>query len=873
MKILETQVFRGPNVYSLNPVIRMKLDIEDLEEKPSHLIENFTDRLIEMIPTLYEHRCSEGVPGGFITRLREGTWAGHIIEHIALELQCIVGTEVGFGKTRSADGEGVYNVVYSYIEEKVGLEAGLAAVRILEHLAYDAELDYQKELSALSRILDRVAYGPSTQSIINKARERDIPYIRLNDRNLVQLGHGKYQKRIEATVTSMTSLIATDIACDKELTKAMLDEGGVPVPKGRVVDTLEDAIEAAEDLGFPIVIKPLDANHGKGVAINLNTREEVEQAYNRAANYSDDVIVERFIAGRDHRVLVVNGEVVAVAERVPAHVTGDGHLSIRHLIDKENRNPMRGEGHEKALTKIFIDEESERLIAEQNLSLESIPEAGQQVWLKYTANISTGGTAVDRTDDIHYENIETAKRAARIIGLDVAGVDMLTTDITQPLAETKGAICEVNAAPGFRMHVHPTAGKPRDVAGALLNMLFPAGAPARVPIVSITGTNGKTTTSRMLAHILKMSGKKVGLTTTDGLYIDGKRILQGDLTGPWSARMVLRDPTVDFAVLETARGGILRSGLGFDECNIGAITNVSEDHLGMRGIDTLEELAYVKSIVIEVVRRDGFSILNAEDPHLVPLAKSARGTLCWFSLDPNNEVFKQHIEQGGTGATLRSNSIVIKRGAQDLPAINLNSIPATFNGRAMFNVANAMVAALAAHLSSVSIDDIRTGLKTFETGFYLSPGRLNMEPVGDFHALLDYAHNTAAYRNVAAFIKKLNVERRVGVVAGPGDRRDVDIETMGRIAGEAFDRLIIKEDDDRRGREVGETAEIMKRGAIAAGLAAEAIEIITDEAEAVDYALRQARKGDLLVITADNIKRTFEQIVRFRDERMATAGI
>ena len=867
MKILETHVFRGPSVYSLSPVIHMKLAIEDLEEKPSNLIENFTDRLVEMIPTLYDHRCSEGVPGGFITRLREGTWAGHITEHIALELQCIVGTEVGFGKTRSADRTGVYNVIYSYIEEKVGLEAGLSAVRILEHLAYDAALDYQKELSALSRILDRVAYGPSTQSIINKARERDIPFIRLNDRNLVQLGHGKYQKRIEATVTSMTSLIATDIACDKELTKAMLDEAGVPVPKGRVVDTREDAIAAAEDLGFPVVIKPLNANHGKGVAINLTTSEDVGRAYDRAADYSSDVIVERFIEGRDHRVLVVNGEVVAVSERVPAHVIGDGTHTVQQLVDKENRNPMRGEGHEKALTKIFINEESERLVAEQNLSLESIPERGRQVWLKYTANISTGGTAVDRTDDIHYENIDTAKRAARIIGLDVAGVDMLTTDITRPLGETRGAICEVNAAPGFRMHVHPTVGKPRDVAGAVLNMLFPPGAPARVPIVSITGTNGKTTTSRMLAHILKMAGWKVGLTTTDGLYINGKRILQGDLTGPWSARMVLRDPTVDFAVLETARGGILRSGLGFDECNIGAIINVSEDHLGLRGIDTLEELANVKSLVIEVVRRDGYSILNAEDPHLVPLAKNAGGTLCWFSLDPDNEVFRQHIGDGGTGATLRNNSIVIKRGVQDLPAINLNSIPATFNGRAMFNVANAMVAALAAHLSNVSIDDIRTGLKTFETGFYLSPGRLNMEEVGDFHALLDYAHNTAAYRNVAAFIKKLNVDRRIGVVAGPGDRRDVDIETMGRIAGEAFDKLIIKEDDDRRGREVGEAAELMKRGALAAGLAADAIEIITSEAEAVDHALLQARKGDLVVITADNIKRTFEQIVRFRDNR------
>jgi cyanophycin synthetase len=873
MKIIETQVFRGPSVYSLNPVIRMVLDIEGMEQRPSNVVEGFTDRLMEMMPSLYEHRCSEGVAGGFLTRLGEGTWAGHIVEHIALELQCLVGTEVGYGKTRSTDKEGIYNIIYSYIEEKVGVEAGRAAVRVVEHLADGAPLDYAAELARLSRILDDVAYGPSTQAIIDRARERDIPVIRLNDRNLVQLGHGKYQRRIEATVTSLTSLIATDIACDKELTKRMLDDAGIPVPKGRVVGSREEALGVADEIGFPVVIKPLNANHGKGVAINLASPEEVSAAFERAADYSRDVIVERYVSGRDHRVLIVDGEVVAVAERVPAHVTGDGRLKLSELIEKENRNPMRGEGHEKALTKIFINEESERLVAEQGYTMESVPEPGATVWLKYTANISTGGTAVDRTDEIHHVNVETAKRAAAIIGLDVAGVDMLTTDITRPLEETGGAICEVNAAPGFRMHVHPTVGKSRDVAGAVLNMLFPPGSPSRVPVVAITGTNGKTTTSRMLAHILKMSGKKVGLTTTDGLYIDGRRVLQGDLTGPWSARMVLRDPKVDFAVLETARGGILRAGLGFDYCDIGAITNVSEDHLGLRGIETLEELAYVKSIVIEVVRRDGYSILNAEDPHLVGLAERARGTLCYFSLDPDNEVIKKHFEQGGAGATLKDHSIVIRRGQSDLPALNLNSIPATFNGRAMFNVANAMVAALAAHLSGVSVSDIRAGLKTFDTHFYLSPGRLNLEEVGDFHVLLDYAHNVAAYRNVAAFIAKLNVERRVGVIAAAGDRRDTDIDTMGRIAGEAFDRLIIKEDDNRRGREAGETAEIMRRGAIAAGLAPDLVEVRLDEREAVDYALAQARKNDLVVITADDIKRTFDQIVKFRDERAARAKI
>jgi cyanophycin synthetase len=873
MKVLETQVYRGPNVYSLGPVIRLKLDLEDLEEKPSNLVDGFTDRLVEMIPSLYTHRCSEGVPGGFITRLREGTWAGHTIEHIALELQCLVGTEVGYGKTRTAERDGIYNIVFEYVEEKVGLEAGRAAVRIVEHLVYDAPLDYQAELAALSRILDEVAYGPSTQSIIDKAKERDIPFIRLNERNLVQLGHGKYQRRIEATVTSMTSLIATDIACDKELTKQMFNEAGIPVPRGRIVDSSEAAIVAAEAVGYPVVLKPLNANHGKGVAINLNSRAEVERAFERALDYSDDVIIERYVEGRDHRVLVVNGEVVAVAERVPAHVIGDGRHTLQELIDIENKNPMRGQGHEKALTKIFINDESLRLVGEQGLALDAVPAEGQQVWLKYTANISTGGTAVDRTDDIHYENIETARRAARIIGLDVAGVDMLTTDITRPLAETNGAICEINAAPGFRMHVHPTVGRPRDVAGKVLDMLFPPGSPARIPIVGITGTNGKTTTSRMLAHILKLAGRKVGLTTTDGLYIDGKRILEGDLTGPWSARMVLRDPTVDFAVLETARGGILRAGLGYDYCDVGVITNVSEDHLGLRGIETLDEMAYVKSVVIETVRRTGHAILNAEDPHLVPLADKTRGTLCWFALDPTNEIVVKHTEAGGIAVTLRDRHIVIRRGAQDVVIADVDAIPATFSGRAMFNVANAMVAALCAHLSGTSIEDVRTGLQTFETGFYLSPGRLNVEQVGDFHVLLDYAHNTAAYRNVAAFVKLLRVDRRVGVVAAPGDRRDVDILAMGEIAGAAFDVLIIKEDDDRRGRPVGESATLMKRGAMNAGLTEEKIEIIPDEIEAVERGLSQAIKSDVVVITADNIKRTYEQIIRFRDNLSLSEGV
>ncbi|MCS6884534.1 MAG: cyanophycin synthetase [Acidobacteriota bacterium] len=869
MKVLETRVFRGPNIYSLKPVIRLLLDIEELEERPSNTIEGFTDRLIEMIPTLYEHRCSEGVPGGFISRLRSGTWMGHIVEHIALELQCLVGTHVGYGKCRSAGKPGLYNVIYSYVEEKVGLQAGQMAIQLVEHLVYGKEFNYEQQLRELSRTLERCAYGPSTQAMIDKAKERDIPVLRLNDRNLVQLGHGVYQKRIQATVTSFTNLIAVDIACDKELTKKLLDDVGIPVPKGEVVEDVEAALEAARTLGYPVVVKPLDGNHGKGVAINVQDDETLRRAFEAAYQYSREVIVERYIKGRDHRILVINGEVVAVAERVPAHVVGDGRHTVKELVEIANRDPRRGEGHEKPLTKIVINAESERLLEEQGLTLNSVPKEGQVVYLKYTANISTGGTAIDRTDEVHYSVVEMAKRAARVIGLDVAGIDLITTDITRPVEETGGAICEVNAAPGFRMHVHPTEGKPRDVATPVLEMLFPPGTPSRIPIVAVTGTNGKTTTVRMVAHILKMAGKKVGLSTTDGIYIDGKKILTGDLTGPWSAQMVLRDPTVEFAVLETARGGILRAGLGFDRCNIGVITNISEDHLGSGGIETLEDLAHVKSLVIEVVDPKGYAILNAEDPTVVKLAERSGGQVAYFALNPENETIKKHRAAQGTVITVVDNVIKIFQGTYEIPVMNVNSIPATFNGRATVNVANAITAVLAAYLSGVKIDDIRAGLKTFSTNFNSAPGRLNLETVGDFHVLLDYAHNIAAYESLCKFAANFKVDRKIGVIAAPGDRRDIDIERIGQVVGKTFSYLIIKEDDNRRGRAIGEVAAKLKAAAVSVGMPEEKIEVIVDEPAAVDAALKMGRKDDLILITCDNIKRCFEQVVRFRDAKQS----
>lgn len=866
MKILDIRSYRGPNNWSLNPVIKMKLNIEELEEKPSNKIDGFVDRLLALIPSLDVHRCSIGKPGGLILRMREGTWMGHITEHIALELQCLAGTEVGYGKTLGTGDYGIYNVIYSYVEEEVGIEAGKMAVGVIEHLAYNKPINLPADIESLAKMVDRLAYGPSTRGIIDEARRRNIPIVRLDAGNLVQLGYGVYQKRIQATVTSQTNLIAVDIACDKNLTKQLLSDIGIPVPKGYVVEEWIKAQEAITSLGYPLVIKPLDGNHGRGVAINIRDEATAKHAFEVAQQYGISVIVENYVTGKDHRILVVNGEVVAAAERKPAHVMGDGKHTIKELVEITNHDPRRGVGHEKSLSRINIDEESLRLLGEQGFTVESIPPEGRDVQLTYTANISTGGTAVDRTDDMHSSIYDMAIRAAKTIGLDIAGIDLITSDITKPLEETKGAVCEVNAAPGFRMHLHPSEGTPRNVASPVMDMLFPPGTPTRIPIVAITGTNGKTTTARMLAHILKMSGRKVGLTSTDGVFIDGKRILSGDLTGPWSAQLVLKDPTVDFAVLETARGGILRSGLGFDNCDVGVITNVQEDHLGLGEIDTLRDLAYVKSLVLEAVKKDGYSLINAEDPNIMELRQRFRGKHFYFALDSNNEDLQKHIHDNEHAICLEDETIKIFMGKHEVPVMKIHSIPATFHGKARFNVVNAMIAIAAAHCAGVKIDDIRTGMKTFDTNFYLSPGRLNFEYVRDFRVLLDYGHNPPALEAMSDFIRQMKPARSMGLVAAPGDRREMDIRKIGEIAGKTFDFLVIKEDYNRRGRAEGETAGIIKQGFLSCSRSEDDVEIILNEKDAVDYALKTAQKDDLIVIFCDEIRDVWKQVIQFREQ-------
>ncbi|HET9665586.1 MAG TPA: cyanophycin synthetase, partial [Desertimonas sp.] len=638
LRILETRVLRGPNYWAREPVIRMLVDLGNLEEFPSNRIPGFSDALEALLPTLEDHACSLGRRGGFITRLQEGTWAGHIAEHIALEFQNLAGTDVRHGKTRSAGVHGQYNCIYEYREEAVGLEAGRMAVGLVNHLVAPDDpnvfFDFAPKLEDLIRLAERQAFGPSTQALIDEAVSRDIPYIRLDRHSLVQFGHGVYQQRIRATMTSKTSAIGVDVASDKSLTNRLLDSAGLPVPRADVVTTEDDAVTVAKRLGFPCVIKPLDGNHGRGVHLDLRSDEAVRAAFHGALSQSrsGDVVVETYVAGNDYRCLVIGGKVAAIAERVPASVTGDGEHTMRQLVDIANSDPRRGIGHEKVLTRIKIDEAAVELVRAQGYELDAIPPQGTWVKLALTGNMSTGGTSIDRTFEAHPDNVEIAETAAQIVGLDVAGIDFICPDITTPVRETGGAIVEVNAAPGFRMHTHPTEGEPQYVARPVMDSLFPAGANARIPIISVTGTNGKTTTVRMIAHILKLMGRRVGMTSTDGIVIDGRLIKKGDMSGPKSAQMVLQNPTVDTAVFEVARGGILREGLGYDRNDVAVVTNVTGDHLGLGGIDSIGQLANVKGVVVEAVPRSGTAVLNADDSHVYRMGRHCAGRVVLFSM-------------------------------------------------------------------------------------------------------------------------------------------------------------------------------------------------------------------------------------------------
>ena len=891
MRILDRSVYVGPSLYAHFPVIKLELDLGELERWPTaKLGDAFIDGLVAALPGLAEHGCSYREPGGFIRRMREGdgTWLGHVLEHAAIELQNVAGEDVTFGKTRSVGDErpGVYTVVYEYAQREEGIAAGELALRLLNSLlperlrSRDGVPDgweWPLARDEFIRYAQRRALGPSTASLVRAAEQRGIPWLRMNEQSLVQLGHGKYQQRIQATVTGRTPHIAVELASDKEETNKILASLGLPVPRQELVQSEDMAVRAARRLGFPVVTKPYNGNHGRGISIRLVDDEEVRAGFRAAREHSRSVIVENFLEGADHRLLVVNGELVAATRRTPGHVVGDGVRTIAELVEVVNADPRRGVGHEKVLTKIQLDREAEMMMERAGHTAQSVPPADEIVYLRSTANLSTGGTATDVTDIIHPDNRDMAVRAIRAIGLDVGGVDFLSPNIAESYRTVGGGICEVNAAPGFRMHVSPSEGTPRDAAGPVVDMLFPPGTPSRVPIAAVTGTNGKTTTARMLAHITKMAGYTPGLTTTDGVYIDGQRTVEGDMTGPVSARMVLADPNIDIAVLETARGGLLRAGMGVRHVNVGAVLNIQSDHLGMKGIDTLDQLAEVKRIVVEVAQ--DCAVLNADDPNVLKMSGYTDAkVICYVTMNPSHALVREHVRAGGRACALEAgvngSMITLYDKGGHIPLLWTHLIPATLEGRALHNVQNAMFAASVAYALGIKLDAIRQGLRTFDTTFFQAPGRMNVFSEHPFKVLFDYGHNAHAVGVMADLAQRLDVPgRRIVVLAGPGDRRDEDLVAIADAVANRFDHYICRRDDALRGRDGDAVPLILARALAAQGVPKEAISIIPDEQEAIDAALRMGRVGDLVLVFADALVRSWKQIIKFRPEGAPEAAV
>ena len=867
MKIIDIKTMKGPNYWSVrrHNLTVMVLDLEELEEYPTNKIDGFSERLEKMFPSMYSHRCSVGKAGGFFQRVKQGTWMGHVIEHIALEIQTLAGMDCGFGRTRGYGEEGVYFVVFNHMVGKVGRYTAKASVRIAEALIAGEKYDLAEDILNMKEIRQNEGLGPSTSSIIKEAEARNIPWIRLNRYSLCQLGYGANQKRIQATVTSQTSNIGVDIACDKEETKLLLEQAEVPMPKGDIIRTERGLEEAVEYVGFPLVIKPVNGNHGRGITTNINSMDEALIAFKEAKEISRLVIVEKFITGEDYRLLVIDHKLVAAAKRTPAHVIGDGKSTIQQLVDEVNKDERRGYGHEKVLTEISINSLTLELLKESGMTPETIVSKGEFVKLKSTANLSTGGTAEDVTDLIHPYNIFMAERISKIIGLDICGIDIMAHDLTKPLNESGGAVLEVNAGPGFRMHIQPTNGLPRNVGGHVVDMLFPHGSNARIPIIAVTGTNGKTTTTRLIAHIAKMRGKKVGYTTTDGVYIQNRLLMSGDCTGPVSAEFVLKDPTVNFAVLECARGGILRAGLGFKKCDIGVVTNVAGDHLGLKGIHTIDQLAKVKGVIPETVHKDGYSVLNADDDRVYAMRDNVESKVALFSMDEENPRILRHSRNDGISAIYENGYITIIKGEWKMRVAKAVNVPLTKGGKASFMIQNVLAAVLATYLQGFSIEDIKVAIESFIPSPSQTPGRLNMFNFDKFDVLLDYAHNPAGLRALHKYVEKLEGSPKVGIIAGVGDRRKQDNFELGQIAAEMFDEVIIRQDRNLRGKDEDELIKEIHDGIIDVD-SKKPVKIINKENEAIKYAIENAKHGSLVVVSSDVVPDALNMVMKLKEK-------
>ena len=865
MEIREIQAIEGANAYSHRPIIRAIVDLQEWTERFSNELGDFRLRLVENLPTLMDHYCSRGKRGGFLERLQEGTLIGHVIEHVTIDLLTQAGQTIKYGKTMAIlEHPGWYEIIFNYEAKEGAIEGfkqGFALVKtLLEQGSYDV-------LNAVNRIKEVMAdceLGVSTQVIVDACKERGIPVHRLNEGSLLQLGYGRNQRRIQATITEATSSIGVDIACDKEMTKKILSGGGVPVPWGYIVRTEEEAIKAFLDMETSVVIKPLHGNQGKGVTLQLTSEMEVRSAFKVAQNYGEWVVIEEYITGKHYRLVVVGDRLVAAAQRIPAHVLGDGISSIEELVAQANANPLRGEDHEKALTKIKIDPVVLLTLSQKQLSISSVPKVGEIVYLRDSANLSTGGIAEDVTDLVHPDNADLVVTAAKLIGLDVAGIDLVIEDIEESYIEKNGHIIEVNAAPGIRMHHFPSVGKARDVGKAILEQALPSGN-GRIPIVSITGTNGKTTTTRMISKILADQQLLVGMASTDGIYINQKLWVKGDTTGPESARTILRHPDVQVAVLETARGGILKAGLGYDYADVAVISNVSNDHLGQYGIETLEDIAHVKSLVAEVVKPHSYVVLNADDPHVVNMAQRTKGRVIFYSIEKDNIHVRKHLGIGGTAVFVRRGIISICQGSQSFRICSVKQIPVTWGGKANHNVYNALAAVAAGWALGLSAGAISRSLKNFSSDAVHNRGRLNLYELDGVRVFIDYGHNAAGIQEVAKTLKQFKSGSLVGCITVPGDRPDDSIREVARIAAQGFQRLIIREDADLRGRIPGEIAQIIYDEAVKSGMNPNKIKIVLSEKDAFRYGLDSCVPGDTFVMFYEHIE-PIEEEIRMRVE-------
>ena len=866
MKIIETKILRGPNYWSnfRNKLIAMKLDLEELEQRPTDSIDGFSDRLEKLLPSMIKHRCSRGCEGGFFERVKEGTWMGHVIEHIALEIQTLAGMECGFGRTRGTGTEGIYNVVFSYMEENVGIYASKASVKIAEALIEGTEYDLENDIQVMRQMREQHRFGPSTGSIVDEAVSRGIPFIRLNNQSLVQLGYGINQVRFRATMTDKTSSIAVDLASNKDETKKMLQDAAIPVAKGMCIIDESEVETVIDKVGFPLVFKPLDGNHGKGASINVKTLEEAKAAFEHAKKYSRKIIVEKFITGYDFRILVINHRFIAAALREPAHVIGDGVSTIQQLIEIENSDSRRGYGHENVLTEISIDRETKDELAKNNLTLETILKKDEKTYLKGTANLSTGGTSTDVTDIVHPNNIFIFERISRVIGLDICGIDIMATNLNEPLEVTGGVVLEVNAAPGFRMHLAPANGLPRNVAAPVIDMLYPIGKSYTIPIIAVTGTNGKTTTTRLISHIVKNNGYRVGFTTSDGIYVQNSMLTKGDTTGPVSAEFILKDPTVEFAILETARGGILRSGLGFKKCDVAVVTNIQEDHMGLSDINTLSDMARVKGVVARSVKRDGYAVLNADNEHCIAISKTLDCNIAYFSINENNPIIVEHCKKGGIAAIYENGYITIRKGEWKFRVDKASHIPLTFGGRVTFMIYNVLAATLATYVYGFTIEDIKLNLETFIPSAAQTPGRMNIFEFKEYKVLIDFAHNPDGFKGIKEFLTTVESPFKIGIITGTGDRRDEDIREMGRLSSQMFDHIIIRQDKFLRGRQADDIVKLLVEG-IKDANPEQSYEYIPKEMEALKHALSLAKKGTFITALSDVIDNAIEVVQSYLD--------